>query len=206
MSKTKNEIQKPLYDEGYPLEIRANCSASVGKFMQYGTDVMGDELEFIPIAARFFTDELFKTKADIEAGRDTTKKWAEIFFVHEGVVCVVLFHNISVENLLKAIQPFRYKLKKDGSRTSITDYKIRANFKSMKNGKGQDYYSVDFRIKLADENEVGELQESVDGLTLYRVETVTGTESRLGTFNFPSLDEFAAKGLLQLPEPQSEAA
>lgn len=201
----KDQIQKPLYDEGFPLEVRANCSASVGKFMQYGTDPMGDELEFIPIAARIFTDELFKTKKDIAEGKDTTKRWAEIFFIHEGIVSCVLFHNISVDNLINAMKPFRYKLKENGDRVNLTDMEIRANFKPMTNVDGQNYYSVDFRVKLADSGKVAELAESTEGMVFYRNETVTTTENRIGTFNFPTLEQLIEKKVLQLPEAKEAA-
>ena len=103
---------KILYNEGYPLQIRAN--------MKYGVFCIEDdhrngleELTIIPIAIRKFKGQMFLKKEDIEkiqtdkTGEEyekSVKDWIEIYFVNEeGLVCCMLLKTWGASAVEKAL-------------------------------------------------------------------------------------------------------
>lgn len=203
-----------MYDEGFPYEIRANMSGTVGAFLAYGEQLIGKKLTFTPMAYRMFTGELFKTKADIEAGRDTTKKWIEFFFLYEkqpgrSVVAAVMFHDHSVSEFMNAMKPFRYEVAADGGKLDITDLTITVEFDKHQ-GKDGPYHIAKWSIELADPEEVNALRLYADSVNLYRVETIrqSGGEpvKLLGGSRIPDAEFFIERNLLPAPETVAEEA
>lgn len=164
------ETSRFKYLPGHPRQIRADLKAGV--FNVNGQEVLGKTLTFIPVGLRIFSDNI------LSMGR---KVWAEVFFVDKSnVVCAVLFHGYSVENLQKLNASLFYDdLKLTDVELTVTPVKKQTE-KPDDSGKMQkaQYFIAEFSYKPADPAEVQARQEFAEDFDLYREETLTGTEER----------------------------
>jgi hypothetical protein len=160
------ETPKFKYLPGHPRQIRADLKAGV--FNVNGQEVLGKTLTFIPVGLRIFSDNI------LSMGR---KVWAEVFFVDKSnVVCAVLFHGYSVENLQKLNASLFYDdLKLTDVELTVTPIKKQTE-KPDDSGKMQkaQYFIAEFSYKPADPAEVQARQEFAEDFDLYREETLTG--------------------------------
>ena len=155
------EASRFKYLPGHPRQIRADLKAGV--FNLNGQEVLGKSLTFIPVALRFFSDNI------LSMGR---KVWAELFFIDKsGAVCAVLFHGYSVENLQKLNASLFYDdLKLTDVELTVTPVKKQTE----KDGKPATYFIAEFSYQPADPAEVQARQEFAEDFDLYREETLTG--------------------------------
>ena len=155
------ESSRFKYLPGHPRQIRADLKAGV--FNLNGQEVLGKSLTFIPAALRIFSDNI------LSMGR---KVWAELFFIDKsGVVCAVLFHGYSVENLQKLNASLFYDdLKLTDVELTVTPVKKQTE----KDGKPATYFIAEFNYVPADPAEVQARQEFAEDFALYREETLTG--------------------------------
>ena len=162
------ETSRFKYLPGHPRQIRADLKAGV--FNVNGDKVLGKTLSFIPVALRIFSDNI------LNMGR---KVWAELFFVDEsGVVCAVLFHGYSVENLQKLNASLFYD---DLNLTDVVLTVTPIKKQTEKDGKPATYFIAEFTyepVKPADQAEVQARQQFAEDFDLFREETLTGTEER----------------------------
>ena len=160
------ETSRFKYLPGHPRQIRADLKAGV--FNVNGQEVLGKTLTFIPVGLRIFSDNI------LSMGR---KVWAEVFFVDKSnVVCAVLFHGYSVENLQKLNAALFYDdLKLTDVELTVTPIKKQTE-KPDDSGKMQkaQYFIAEFSYKAADPAEVQARQEFAEDFDLYREETLTG--------------------------------
>lgn len=187
---TGEVVETPLfrYLPGHPRQVRFDAKA--GQFNVGGTVPLGPKLAFIPVALRIFSDNI------LNMGRKT---WAELFFVDaNGVVCAVLFHGYSVENLQKLNAELFY----DDLRLVDVVLTVRAAKKENKTVGGT-YYIAEFEYAPADPAEVEARQQFAQDFPLYREETLTGeAEIRiLQGYRLPEGRECPAE-----PQAQLEAA
>jgi hypothetical protein len=160
---TGEVTEKPRFKYllGHPRQIRADLKA--GCFNVNGQDVLGKTLTFIPVALRIFSDNI------LSMGR---KVWAEVFFVDaSNVVCAVLFHGYSVENLQKLNAELFYDdLKLTEVELTVTPVKKQTE----KEGKPATYFIAEFSYKPAAPAEVEARRQFAEDFDLYREETLTG--------------------------------
>ncbi len=155
------------YLPGHPRQIRFDGKGGV--FNVGGEQVLGKSLSFIPVALRVFADNLFNM------GR---KVWAEVFYVDEkGIVCGVLFHGYSAENLQHLNADLFY------DDLHLTDVVLTATAVKKENKKvGGSYFIAEFSYQPADPAEVQARREFAEDFDVYREETLTGT-AELRIFN-----------------------
>jgi hypothetical protein len=148
------------YLPGHPRQIRFDGKAGI--FNERGETVIGKSLTFIAVALRVFADNLFNM------GR---KVWAEVFYVDEkGVVCGVLFHGYSAENLQHLNADLFY------DDLNLTDVRLTAMAVKKENKKvGGNYFIAEFSYQPADVAEVAARRQFAEDFDLYREETLTGT-------------------------------
>ncbi|RTQ52294.1 hypothetical protein EJV47_04535 [Hymenobacter gummosus] len=187
------ETPRFKYLPGHPRQIRADLKAGV--FNVGGEKVLGKTLSFIPVALRIFRDNILNMGP---------KVWAELFFVDEsGVVCAVLFHGYSVENLQKLNAALFY------DELQLTDVVLTCTpqkKQTEKDGKPATYYIVEFSYQPADLAEVQARQEFAQDFDLYREETLTGTEERRITAGYRVPATYHAEQPAQLEAaPAAEA-
>lgn len=210
MSNKSKFPEKIMYHEGEPFEIRANMSASLGQFLAFGEKPLGKELSFVPLAYRIFSDELFKTSEEIASGTNTSKRWAEVFFLFEKnpgkwVVACTLFHNISVDQLFETMKPWRYEENAEGEAVDLTDLQVGMKLvKTTSKGNGNNFYKAEFELKLADADFVKEAKQYADTVSLYRRQTLTGNATTLVNVGLPEPDYLVSVGALPAPEKKAE--
>ncbi|NML65923.1 hypothetical protein HHL22_11970 [Hymenobacter sp. RP-2-7] len=155
-------VERPRfkYLPGHPRQIRFDGKA--GCFNIGGGDILGKSLTFIPLALRVFADDLFNM------GR---KVWAELFYADEkGIVCGVLFHGYSAENLQHLNADLFY------DDLHLTDVQLTATAVKKENKKvGGSYFIAEFSFQAADPAEVQARREFAEDFDLYREETLTTT-------------------------------
>jgi hypothetical protein len=148
------------YLPGHPRQIRFDGKAGV--FNEGGNEVIGKSLTFIPVALRVFVDSLFGS---------VRKPWAELFFFDDrGIMCGLLVHGYSVENLLKCNASLFY----DDLRLVDTVLTIKPAKKENKKVGGS-YFIAEFTHAAADPAEVQARQEYAEDFNIYREETATDT-------------------------------
>jgi hypothetical protein len=151
------------YLEGQPKQYRADAKA--GNFNVNGGNPTMDSLSFIPMAWRFFEDDI------LQMGR---KKWVEIFFVDEkNCVSAILFHGYSRDNLEKLARDLFYE------DVTLSDVKIMARFVPRKNEKQKPaivYHIARFEVdEVADPETVKDLHDFAESHKIFRVETLSDT-------------------------------
>ena len=151
------------YLEGQPKQYRADAKA--GNFNVNGGNPIGDSLSFIPMAWRFFEDDI------LQMGR---KKWVELFFVDEkNCVSAILFHGYSRDNLEKLARDLFYE------DVTLSDVKITAKFVPKKNEKQKPaivYHIADFEVEeVADPEKVKALVDFASSHKIFRIETLSDT-------------------------------
>jgi len=176
---------KYKYLEGHPRQYRFD--AKEGVFNINGTQKLGPNLSFQPIAWRIFSDNILNMG---------TKNWAEIFFIDEqNCVSAVLFHGYSVENIFRLIEPLFY------DDLTLADVVITASAEKKENTKIQPkgvYYIASFSYELGHEKTTHELSQFVRDSRIFRQETLTDladVKSSSGYFN-PLTQGDAPEGLL----------
>jgi hypothetical protein len=158
------------YLAGHPRQIRADLKA--GSFNINGERPLGKTLRFIPLAWRFFQDNI------LNMGRKT---WAEMFFVDDsGAVCAILFHGYSVENLLKLNAGLFY----DDLTLADVELTVTPSKKESKQEKGGSYYIAEFSYVPAPAEEVRARREFAADHLIYREETVTGEADVTLTYGY----------------------
>jgi hypothetical protein len=166
---TGNEIvpttpaQAFRYLEGRPKQYRADAKA--GNFNINGGTPVGGTLTFIPIAWRFFEDDI------LQMGK---KKWVELFFVDDkNCVSAILFHGYSREHLEKLAQDLFY------DDITLADVVISVGFVQKKNEKikpAATYHIAEFGVEeIANPEKVKELSDFAQANKIYRIETLTET-------------------------------
>lgn len=155
------QVSRFRYLPGHPRQVRFDAKA--GQFNIGGTVPLGNSLSFIPLAWRIFQDDI------LHMGR---KPWAELFYADEkGAICAVLFHDYSVENLYRLIEPLFY----DDLELADVLVKVTAEKKeTVKEGKKAVYYIAQFSYEVADPAEVAARRDYAQDLPIWRAETYTG--------------------------------
>jgi hypothetical protein len=151
------------YLEGRPKQYRADAKG--GNFNINGGKPVGDTLTFIPIAWRFFEDDI------LQMGM---KKWVELFFVDDkNCVSAILFHGYSREHLEKLAQDLFY------DDVTLSEVVLTVKFVQKKNEKikpAATYHIAEFEVEeVADEQRVKELQDFARKYKIYRLETSSET-------------------------------
>ncbi len=151
------------YLEGQPRQYRADAKA--GNFNVNGGNPTRDSLSFIPMAWRFFEDDI------LQMGR---KKWVELFFVDEkNCVSAILFHGYSRDNLEKLARDLFYE------DVTLSDVKITARFVAKKNEKQKPaiiYHIAGFEVdEVAGPETVKGLHDFAASHKIFRVETLSDT-------------------------------
>lgn len=190
---TGEVTEKPRfkYLPGHPRQIRFDGKA--GMFNLNGEDPIANKLTFIPVSLRVFVDSLFSGGA-FHQGRKT---WAELFYFDDkGVMCGVLFHGYSVENLLKLNASLFY----DDLKLTEVMLTVKATKKENKKVGGT-YFIADFSYAPADPAEVQARQQFAEDFDIYRAETVTGeADTKISEgYRVPQAEQHAA----QLPAAQT---
>jgi hypothetical protein len=157
---TKEQIR---YLEGRPKQYRADAKG--GNFNINGGTPIGDTLSFVPLAWRFFEDDI------LQMGK---KKWVELFFIDDkNCVSAILFHGYSREHLEKLAQDLFYE------DVTLSDVVISVRFVPKKNEKikpAATYHIAEFEIEeVVSPEKVKELHAFAQANKIYRTETLTDT-------------------------------
>lgn len=156
-----SRVARFRYLPGRPRQIRFDAKA--GQFNVNGLVPLGNSLSFIPLAWRVFHDDILNMNR---------KLWAELFFADEqGAVCAVLFHDYSVENLYRLIEPLFY----DDLTLADVVVKVQAEKKeTIKEGKKATYFIAQFSYEAAQAEEVAARRDFARDFPIWRAETSTG--------------------------------
>lgn len=148
------------YMEGSPRQYRFD--AKKGTFNINGTEELGDKLTFQPIAWRIFQDNILNMGP---------KKWAELFFIDDkNCVSSILFHEYSVDNILRLIEPLFY------DDLALSDVVLTVVAEKKENNKIQPkgiYYIANFGFKQADPVQTEILKAFANDARIWRKETYT---------------------------------
>ncbi len=159
---TTGEVMNIRYLPGRPLSVRFD--ASRGIFTINGRKPItekGGTLSFIPVAVRIFRDDILGLGI---------RKWAEFFYLNDkDVVCNLLVHEYSVDNLMRTIQDMYYD-EVDLCSIKLTITPIERINKSA----GSKYYIADFSYEEIPEKLVRETQLKIKGIPVWRIDTFTG--------------------------------
>ena len=187
------EASRFKYLPGHPRQIRFDAKAGV--FNVAGEQVLGNSISFIPVALRVFEDNI------LNMGR---KLWAEVFFIDAaGVLCAVLFHGYSVENLQKLNASLFY------DDLHLTDVVLTAKASKKENKKvGGSYFIAEFTYSPADPAEVQARQEFAADHDIYREETLTGAAQLriISGYRVPESYHFPEQPAQLEAAPAAEAA
>lgn len=209
--KEDGTVLEAMYRKGIPRQYRFN--ASEGRFNINGDDNItksGEEFKLIPLAIRFFRDNLF------ERGR---MNWCELFFLNaKNQVCCTMFHGYSVENLVSMESNLFYES------LAINEIILKVLPQQKENKRiGSKYYIADFDFERADESLLSIQREAVQKLSLYRLETFNIEADNQLMINYAiksaaaltepkdmttakTTDETAEAEVIEKIEPQSLAA
>lgn len=174
-------IEKLLYREGAPRNYRFD--ASTGRVNVNGEEQItkpGGEFSFIPVALRIFKDSLFNR------ARTT---WAELFFLNQsGVMCSILAHGFTVENLVSMEKELMY------DKLIVTEciLTLKPESKTKKDDPASKYYIGTWASAPATREALDALQTLISGERIYRDDTIRPTACEvLGIGNFipPMLSE-----------------
>jgi hypothetical protein len=151
------------YLEGRPKQYRADAKG--GNFNINGGTPIGDTLSFVPLAWRFFEDDI------LQMGK---KKWVELFFIDDkNCVSAILFHGYSREHLEKLAQDLFYE------DVTLADVVVSVRFVQKKNEKikpAATYHIAKFEIEeVVSPEKVKQLHAFAQANKIYRMETLTDT-------------------------------
>ncbi len=183
------------YLAGYPRQYRFD--ANKGFFNVKGHTPLtkkGETLTIVPIAFRVFSDDI------LGMGR---KKWAEFFFLNDSQqLCGLLLHGYSVQNLERDIDEMFY----DGvsfCNVALTITPVEKVSKQVVDGKNPKYFLCGFTYQVLDKKTQETMDAVVEGLQIWRDETLTGDAVMHLSCNFnPPIKSEE----LQEPEAQPEVA
>ncbi|MBB6463845.1 hypothetical protein [Flammeovirga kamogawensis] len=164
-----NDLPEVKYYEGAPLQYRADCKN--GKFNINGRKEVGDNLVITPIAWRFFTDDI------LGMGK---KNWVELFFINEqNCLSAIMFHGYSRENLENLASDLFY------TDVTLGDINLTISFEKKQNKSVKStYYIASFEFDVVDEEDRKILKERIEGLKIFRRETLNEDCDFQSTENF----------------------
>jgi len=176
-----NVANKYKYLEGHPRQYRFD--AKEGLFNLNGTEKLGSQLSFQPIAWRIFTDNILNMG---------TKNWAELFFIDDkNCVSAILFHGYSVDNIFRLIEPLFY------DDLTLADVVITATAIRKETTRVQPrsvYYIAQFAYTLADPARTQELRQYATDHKIFRQETLTDIANVRASYLFYNPFEEAPVG------------
>ncbi len=169
-AETKNLSIK--YLKGHPRQYRFD--ASRGLFNLGGDTPVtksGKPFTLIPISYRVFKDSLFGT---------SKRSWLELFFIDDiGAVASVMLHGYSVEHFFNMTQSLFYEDLK------ITEIKITITPQEKQTAKGDKYFIAEFEHEAADAEYLKIVKENLEGIELYREDTIQPTNTMIVWENYP---------------------
>lgn len=155
------EIQQIKYFDGTLSEYRFN--GQNGRFNINGITDIGVKFTFLPVAWRFFKDELF--------GRGRMDDWAEIFFVDaQGCLSGIMFTNSSALEIVELLPKLYY------AGLSLTEVVLTVTSEKKVTDKGEEkvsWYLAKFDFEPAPVEEVARLAEFAKNTPIFRRETIT---------------------------------
>ena len=170
---TTGEVLPIRYLPGYPLQYRFDASRGI---FNIGGDrpitKKGASITFTPICYRIFRDDI------LGYGR---KRWVEFFFINDKqVICNLLLHGYSVENLMKTIQAMYY----DNVRLDEVALTIKPTERNNKTS-GNKYFIAEFTYQsLPKEQRKNPMLESLQQVPIWREDTLTGDAHTELAFNY----------------------
>lgn len=168
----ETKMLKIKYLKGRPRQYRFDASRGIFN-IQGETPVTkaGKPFSLIPISYRVFKDSLFGT---------SKRSWLELFFIDDiGAVASVMLHGYSVEHFFEMTQKLFYEDLK------ITDIKITITPQEKQTAKAEKYYIAEFEHEPADEEYLKIVHENLEGVELYREDTIQPTNTMIVWENYP---------------------
>jgi len=167
-------VPKYKYMPGYPKEIRFDAKS--GNFNNAGITKMGNELIMLPVAWRFFEDEILGMKR---------RSWAEIFFLdNENNICSILFHDYSVNNFKSVLPQLHYtdqELNQVRVKVTVSEHT------ALKLDGKPKYFLANFEFLPIEESETDmliELYQFSQTQQFYRKSTLTPVADMELSFNY----------------------
>lgn len=167
---TKN--LKIKYLKGRPRQYRFDASRGIFNIQgEIPVTKAGKPFSLIPLSYRVFKDSLFGT---------SKRSWLELFFIDDiGAVASVMLHGYSVEHFFEMTQKLFYEDLK------ITDIKITITPQEKQTAKAEKYFIAEFEHEAADKEYLKEVGESLEGIELYREDTIQPTNTMIVWENYP---------------------
>jgi hypothetical protein len=170
-----DEVSKNLkikYLKGHPRQYRFDASRGIFNIDgEIPVTKTGKPLTLIPISYRVFKDSLFGT---------SKRSWLELFFIDDiGAIASVLLHGYSVEHFFNMTQKLFYEDLK------ITEIKITITPQEKQTAKGEKYFIAEFEHEAADPEYLKVVQANLEGVELYREDTIQPTNTMILWENYP---------------------
>ena len=185
---TKN--LKIKYLKGHPRQYRFDASRGIFNIDgEIPVTKTGKPFALIPISYRVFKDSLFGT---------SKRSWLELFFIDDiGAVASVMLHGYSVEHFFNMTQKLFYEDLK------ITEIKITITPQEKQTAKGEKYFIAEFEHEAADPEYLKVVQANLEGVELYREDTIQPTNTMIVWENYPLCIVESEK--LEAAEKEAEA-
>lgn len=200
MNAETGEIRPLKYRVGSPRPYRFD--AGKGQVNREGQETItksGEPFSFIPVAGRFFNDNLF------EMGR---KKWAEMFFVNQnGILCSILFHTYTVDSLQEIESDLFY----DDLQIQSVILTVKPEEKTSKKldeatQKPMKYYIGKWSFEPAKPEVLEAMKAMISNQDIYQRETFKPTAIPAESFNYALDDQYECRKQLPAPPTGEELA
>ncbi len=187
------DVKLAKYMTGHPRQYRFDASKGIVNIN--GEDPItkpGKEFRFIPVAARIFKSNLF------ERGRQV---WAELFFLNcSNQLCCIMVHGYSVENLERLQSELFY----DDLMLNEVILTMTPQAKTSKTSENT-FYIAEFEYSAAPRDLLDAQKVAIEGLQIYRQDTVKDDETmilNLNYFELPKLNapDEALEDVAELPQ------
>lgn len=157
------EVRPLKYREGSPRNYRFDASKGIVNINgETPVTKPGDHFTFIPVACRIFKDTLFQSE-----GQTGVKKWGELFFINEaGILCAIMVHGYTVENLEKLEAELFYD-DLTLNQVALTLKPVQKENKTV----ASKYYIGEWGYKAASKDMVAQLATMIEGEQIYREDT-----------------------------------
>lgn len=167
-----DEIPTVKYLQGFPVQYRFNASTGVLSYKgEQNLTKKGEAFTIVPVAYRQFNDDI------LGMGK---KNWFELYFINnKNQVGCLLLHGYSVENLSSIFADLFY----DDAKLFEVALTIKPTEKQNKTANST-YYIAEFSFDKLSASDVEHYSESVKGMNLYRVDTLTEVAQHTLLHNF----------------------
>jgi hypothetical protein len=180
ISTATGEVLEARYMTGHPRQYRFDASKGIVNINgEEPVTKPGKEFRFRLVALRIFKSNLF------ERGRNV---WAELFFLNcANQLCSITVHGYSVENLERLQSELFY----DDLRIDEVILTMKPVGKTSK-ASGNAFYIAEFEYTAAPSDLVHTQNLAVEGLQIYRADTVKEDEDILVNLNYYELPKLEA--------------